>query len=201
MNILQNKREYLNYLDSLNQEGLQNEYDNLYNLCLYLKYNYELIKGYIYVNIIDKAKKTLQNPSDVEYKEVLKQSINKLSVYNNKTIKQILNNPFDFEKFKSIVEEKVTKQDVIELYKQIVSNKEEEFPKTQYNKIEKLSTLIHNNIVIYKHYVFNNKYLPKTYKNYPEVLIGRKKENGEWDYQKTLIQFIWNVMTWFDLVQ
>ena len=145
--MLTSKKDYLNYLDSLEKVELAKEYENIYCFYEHLKYHYDLFKSYIYVNVINKTKEAFLSKKTVDYKKILKDTLNHLNRYNNKTIKEFLYNCNQYEVQEYPLED-INKEMIIELYDKIIDLEETNYPTGKYNQIKMLSNLIDNNVII-----------------------------------------------------
>lgn len=192
-----NKNDYLNYLNSLNNESLQNEYWLNYNLYNELKHYYNYFKSQIIVNIVNKAHKTLKNNKNMECKRVLLTLLNTLKKYN-----EILSNYIqELDSFNNInvshtsnneYVDNIKNEDVIDFFDEI---------DIYYHALNELNILIENNLNIMFFYLFDIGEIKEEYKDYPSIILGNKLPNNKWDYISCLEMLISSIYSWFDCIE
>lgn len=196
---MKNKKEYIEYINSLKQNDLEVEFKRMSSLLDDLKFNYEYFKGYIYVNILDIVKKKISN-NKIDFKELLKWTVDELNNFNNNYIKPYLNRIDDVKnEYEEEIFEPVTLNNLINLYEDIYLN-ENSGSNGEYLKIHKLSLLCENNTCIYNHYIFKNKYLPKEFEGWLDCMFGKKDPNNQWDYKDVLKMLLIKITSWFDVI-
>ena len=189
-----NKNDYLKYLNSLNNESINNEYWLNYNLYNELKHYYNYFKSQIIVNVIHKAHKALKNNKNMECKRVILTSLNKLKEYN-----EILSNYIEeIDSFNNINEshtsnnENIETLDVIDFFDEI---------DIYYHALNELNILIENNLNIMFYYLFGIGEIKEENKDYPSIILGNKLPNNKWDYVSCLEMLISSIYSWFECIE
>lgn len=196
------KSNYVSYLNKLDKESLKKEYCLNCNLDDNLKYHYNYFKSYIYLHIIDKAKKALYH-TNTDYKSCLYNLILDLKKYFDDVINPYFQSirTFNDQNSKGYCLDDITPESLITIYDSLYEESSS-FGSGSYNAIQSLVNLISNNIRIKLFHLYNEgENTPSQLKLFPKYLIGEQNKDGSWEYKSCLELFICNLISWFDIIE
>lgn len=192
----------MDYVQSLSDEEIILQRKSISNLLETIKFDYNMFRSNLYVEIISKANKLLgkEDKSNVsnEFKELLKKAFDysyKLKSSFNKysLMDRPLFNDGEFTREESI-------KQIEFCYNKILHNDSE---KGYFNLFDGLLNLVMNQsaIMLYRLYSITLLDDDRITQDYPYVLFGGKDKNGNIDYEFALAKYIYHLTSDIDFVE